>query len=127
MHMRFRRYPGALALFLLLGLVAPPAKADTTVASYVKMEKAAQADLLGRLLQSLAEDLQANNREKEAECLSALYTVHSEAREARSPGMADFLQSVAFAQKGDPQRITIEEIIVHQMAQYCGAKAKKKK
>lgn len=127
MQMRFRRYPGALALFLLLALFAPPAKADTTVADYVKMEKAAQANLLGSLLQSLADSLQANNREKEAQCLSALYTVQSEARVARSPGMMDFLQSVDIARKGDPQSITVEEIIVRQMAQYCGAKATKKK
>ena len=128
MHMRFRQYLGPLALcLLLLAAAAPVARADTTVADYLKLEKAKQADLLGRLLQSLAEDLQANNREKQAECLAALYSVQSEARVARSPGMMDFMQSIDIARDGDPQDITIEEIIVRQMAQYCGAKATKKK
>jgi hypothetical protein len=130
MDMRFRRYFGAPAFLLLLpflGLVTTPARADTTVADYLKLEKAGQADLLGRLLQSLADDLQANNRDKEAECLAGLYTVRSEARVARSPGMMDFLQSIDIARESDPKDITIEEIIARQLLQYCGHKPAKKK
>jgi len=129
MHMRFRRYLGASAflLFPILGLAATPARADTTVADYMKLEKAQQADLLGRMLQSLADDLQANNRDKEAECLAKLYTVQSEARVARSPGMMDFLQAVEVAREGNPQESTVEEIVARQLVQYCGHKPGKKK
>ena len=119
MHTRFRRLAGLAALFTLM--VGSPASADTTVADYLKLEKDAQAHLLGSLLQSLAEDMQANKREKQAECLSALYTPRSEARVARSPGMMDFFQSVEIAREVDPQKITVEEIIARQLVQYCGA------
>ena len=129
MHTRFRRFIGASTFLLLpfLGLTATSARADTTVADYVKMEKAEQANLLGTLLQSLADDLQAHNREKEAECLAGLYTVQSEARVARSPGMMDFLHSVEIAKKGKPQSVTVEEIITRQLVQYCGHKPLKAK
>ena len=116
-----RRWAGfPVFLTLLSGLSASPASADTTVADYLKLEKAGQAHVLGSLLQSLADDLQANNREREAQCLEAFYTVTSEARVASSPGMTDFLQSVEIAREGDPRKVSIEEIIARQLVQYCG-------
>jgi hypothetical protein len=101
---------------------AAPAVADTTVAQYLTMEKAGQADLLGGLLQSLAENLQDNNRQREALCLQNLYTPHSEARVVRSQGMHDFLETVEFARESDPEKVTVEEIIAKQLVQYCGTK-----
>lgn len=105
---------------LLAGLVALPAAADTTVAAYLKLEKKGQAHLLGSLLQTLAEDLQNKNRIKYAECLVSLYTAESEARVVRSQGMMDFLQSVEFARKNNPEETTVEGIIARQLVQFCG-------
>ena len=106
-------------------LAALPASADTTVAEYLKLEKQGQAHLLGSMLQSLAEDLQDNKQDAQAQCLVSLYSAESEARVVRSRGMMDFLQSVEFARKKDPEKITIEEIIGHQLVQYCGYPRKK--
>lgn len=112
---------------LLAGCLAAaaPAVADTTVAQYVSMEKAEQADTLGRMLQTLAEDLQNNDREREALCLQSLYTPSSEARAVRSLGMHDFLESVEIAREGEPTKVTIEQIIARQLVQYCGTKPEK--
>ena len=96
------------------------ARADTTVADYLKLENDQRAHLLGTLLQSLADDLQANNRTKDAQCLVALYSAESEARIVRSTGMMDFLQSVEVAREDDPSETTLEQIISRQLVQYCG-------
>lgn len=114
-----------LAAAILLGGLSAPAAADTTVAEYIKLEKADQAHLLGTLLQSLAEDLQDQKQDKSAECLVSLYTERSEARVARSPGMMDFLQSVEIARENDPDKTSVEEIITRQLVQYCGYGPKK--
>ena len=105
---------------LAVGSTVTPVRADTTVAEYVKLDKPKQAHLLGSLLQSLADDLEANNRGSEATCLTTLYTPQSEARRVRSLGMMDFLQSVEFAREDDPAKTTLEQIIARQMYQYCG-------
>jgi hypothetical protein len=39
--------------------------------------------------------------------------------------MQDFLQSVEIAREGDPEKVTLEEIIARQMIQYCGTGRKK--
>jgi len=127
MQMRFRPYLGIPALLLFLGLAAAPARADITVAQYLNLEKEVQADLLGKMLQSLADNLQAKDRDKEAECLAALYTIQSEARVPRSQGMVDFQQSVELARKDDPEKVTLEEIIARQLVQYCGVRPSMKK
>lgn len=123
----FFRRKAALPVLLVLfcALSGAPASADTTVAEYIKLEKRQQAHLLGSLLQSLAEDLQAHKRDREAECLEALYTPASEARVVQPEGMRDFLQSVEIAREGNPEKLTVEEIIARQMVQYCGTGRKK--
>ena len=103
----------------MIGAVAG-ARADTTVADYLKLENEQRAHLLGSLLQSLADDLQANDRAKDAQCLAALYSARSEARIVRSRGMMDFLQSVEVAREDDPAETTLEQIISRQLVQYCG-------
>lgn len=125
MHKVFRE--GAALSILLAGCVAltAPAAADTTVAEYVKMDKREQAHVLGTMLQSLGEDLQNHDRDREVACLQALYTPQSEARAVRPPGMQDLLQSVEIAREGDPEKVTLEEIIARQMIQYCGTGRKK--
>ena len=122
---RSRTILAAAILFGGLGGLSAPAAADTTVAEYLKLEKPDQAHLLGTLLQSLAEDLQDQNQDKNAECLVSLYTERSEARVARSPGMMDFLQSVEIARENDPDKTTVEEIITRQLVQYCDYGPKK--
>jgi hypothetical protein len=123
----WRRGFFAAAAFLLFGTtMAVPASADTTVAEYLKLEKRGQAHLLGSLLQSLAEDLQANSRDREAQCLVALYSDNSEARVMRPKGMQDFLQSVEIARESGPEKTTVEQIITRQLVQYCGYGRKKK-
>ena len=125
MHTPIRRLAGLIALGLfLLGPAVPPAAADTTIAEYLKLDKPHQADLLGSLLQSLAEDLQNNKREREALCLQALYTPNSEARATMPLGMQDFFQSVDIAREGDPKKMTVEVIIARQLVQYCGTRPK---
>ena len=125
MHRVFRE--GTVLSILLAGCIAltAPAAADTTVAQYVKLDTREQAHGLGTLLQSLGEDLQNHNRDREVACLQALYTPQSEARVVRPLGMQDFLQSVEVAREGEPEKVTIEEIIAHQMIQYCGTGRKK--
>ena len=112
----------AAAVVLLAAI--PVARADTTVADYLKLENEQRAHLLGTLLQSLADDLQANNRTKDAQCLVALYSAESEARIVRSTGMMDFLQSVEVAREDDPSETTLEQIISRQLVQYCGLGSK---
>jgi len=122
MNLSFRRWillPGAI-LSLLWAQALAPAAADTTVDDYLKLEKRGQAHLLGTMLQTLADDLQANDKDKEAQCLAALYTEKSEVRVTRSPGMMDFLQSVEIAREDNPQKTTLEEIIARQLVEYCG-------
>ena len=104
---------------------AAGARADTSVADYLKLENEQRAHLLGSLLQSLADDLQANNRSNDAQCLVALYSAQSEARIVRSRGMMDFLQSVEVAREDDPSETTLEQIISRQLVQYCGLGTKK--
>ena len=131
MHRHMKTLRGCAAgLAILAALpVSSPARADTTVAQFAKMKTADQAHLLGGLLQSLAEGLEKNKREKEAECLIRLYTnTESEARVVRSPGMAEFLATVDGArEKGNADKVTVEEIIARQMAQYCGTGKQGKK
>ena len=116
------------AIFLAGESALAPARADTTVAQYDKMSKAQQADLVGSLVQSLADDLESHHRNKEAQCLTELYTnVESDARAVQSPGMDDFLGAVARAREIGPDKFTIEDIIARQMIQQCGTTAKGKK
>lgn len=124
MYRVFRERTAFLILFATGVALAAPAAADTTVAQYVKMEKRQRAHVLGTLLQSLADDLQNHDREREALCLQELYTPRSEARVVRPLGMQDFLESVEIAREGDPEKITLQQIIARQMVQYCGTGAK---
>ena len=118
---RSRRYSLCIAVVAVaLFAAGGAARADTTVADYLKLENEQRAHLLGGLLQSLADDLQANNRAKDAQCLVALYSAQSEARIVRSAGMMDFLQSVEVAREDDPKQTTLEQIISRQLVQYCG-------
>jgi hypothetical protein len=119
-HRKLLAVAGLLACFTAL-----PAKADTTVAEYLKLEKRGKAHLLGSMLQSLAEDLERQDRPRDAQCLVSLYSAKSEARVVRSQGMMDFLQSVEIARKNDPESTTVEEIITRQLVQYCGYNGKK--
>lgn len=119
-----RNAPLLAAAGLCACLAALPASADTTVAQYLKLQKQGQAHLLGSMLQSLAEDLQENDRDRQAQCLVSLYSAKSEARVVRSPGMMDFLQSVEIARESDPEKTTVEEIITRQLVQFCGYNGK---
>jgi hypothetical protein len=113
------------AALLAGGSVLTPARADTTVATYDKMPRAEQADLVGSLLQSLADDLEKSHRNKESECLTDLYTnVNTDARKAESPGMTDFLGAVARAREIGPDKFTVEDIIARQMVLFCGTHPK---
>lgn len=117
---RSRRFSLPIAAVAVALLAASAARADTTVAEYLQLENDQRAHILGSLLQSLADDLQANNRSKDAQCLVALYSAQSEARVVRSTGMMDFLQSVEVAREDDPKETTLEQIISRQLVQYCG-------
>lgn len=121
MH-RLNRTLCAIAAGLAVGATVAPARADTTIAQFDKLQKSEQAHLLASLIQSLVQDLDKNKRGQEAECLIQLYTnQESEARVVKSPGMVDFLATLDAARQKDPEKLTIEEIIARQMVQRCGS------
>ena len=110
---------------MLAATAVSPARADTTVAQYDTLPKAKQAHLLGTMLQSLADDLQRNKRDSEAECLGRLYTnPPSEGQAVQSPGMRDLLETLAIAREKGPDKFTLEEIITRQMILLCGTTRK---
>ena len=122
--------PALLTGILVLagGSALSPARADTTITQYDKMTKAEQANLVGSLLQSLVDDLEKHHRNREAECLTELYTnEQSDARKVESPGMDDFFGAVGRAREIGPDKFTIEDIIARQMVQQCGTKPDAKK
>lgn len=106
---------------MLAAAAVSPARADTTVAQYDKLTKQQQAHLLGTMVQSLADDLQRNKRDSEAECLGRLYTnPPSEVQAVQSIGMRDLLETFAVAREKCPDKFTLEEIIARQMILLCG-------
>jgi hypothetical protein len=116
------------ATLLVAGPALSPARADTTVAQYDKMSKAEKANLVGSLLQSLVDSLEKHHRDREARCLTALYTNEkTDARKVQSPGMNDFFATVARVRKVNPHEYTIEDIIARQLVLECGTRPPAKK
>ena len=107
----------------MLGVMATPSVAETTVADYDRLKKPDRAALVGRILQTFVDNLQKEDRTADARCLTDLYTTPpAGSKKGLSVGMMEFMDLVQLARETEPEKYTIERIIVSQANAHCGPK-----
>ena len=122
----YRKTLLSLMASAVIGLLAMPSVAETTVADYDRLKKPDQAALVGRFLQVFVDNLQKENRNADAQCISDLYTKPPVgSKKGLSVGMMEFLDLVQLARETEPGKYTIERIIVSQANAHCSSEKKK--